>query len=145
MESVEKLRQAIGSPELTYEGERVGYSWYAQNILEHVNAVEREIAERYMELPVDADGVPIHVGDKMNRVDGGPGHRAGAVCREGFNDAPIWCANDFCHVKPRTIEDVLRDVARDSRSVRYEDGADVLTDEVIAKYADELRQMGVGV
>lgn len=28
--------------------------------------IEAEIAERFMELPVDADGVPIHVGDELS-------------------------------------------------------------------------------
>lgn len=32
--------------------------------------IEREVAERYMELPVDADGVPIHCCERM-RLDNG--------------------------------------------------------------------------
>lgn len=74
------------------------------------DAIEAEIAERYMELPLDADGAPIHCGERM-RLDNG---NEGEVWLIGVFD--IMMSDHTCfdwaksrHVKPRTIEDVLRD------------------------------------
>lgn len=38
-------------------------------LIAQVDKVEAEIAERFMELPVDDDGVPIHVGDELSVLD----------------------------------------------------------------------------
>lgn len=71
--------------------------------------IEAEIAERYMALPVDADGVPIRVGDKIEHR----GH-TGDVWLFGANE--IMCTDRVCYpigechlVKSRTLEDVLTD------------------------------------
>ena len=58
LESVKKLEQAFNS----YQ-EVTGH--YVGMFLPNIDGIEREIAEKYMELPVDADGVPVHIGDKM--------------------------------------------------------------------------------
>lgn len=97
--------------------------------------IEREIVEHYMELPVDADGVPIHVGDILERVDGGPIQQACCIGPYGFNDAPIWCARDFRHVKPRTVEDVLCDMIHEYACT------DMTTEQTAAKYAVEIRDL----
>jgi len=64
MESIEKLRYKIrldvNNPWSDLKGD----------LLAMVDKIEREIAERFMELPVDDDGVPIHVGDELS-VEGG--------------------------------------------------------------------------
>lgn len=107
--------------------------------------IEAEIAEKYMLLPVDADGVPIHVGDMVYSASTPDGVKVGWVESLSFCDISALYRNaDAFRHKRRTIEDVLRDVARDSRSVRYEDGEDVLTDELIAQYANEIHGMVVG-
>lgn len=90
------------------------------------DAIEAEIAERYMELPVDADGVPIHIGDSLasDEYDGkrfpcrglnvevcGVGKRW-TVCMsyDSYSGTSEYTAAARCrHVKPRTVEDVLRD------------------------------------
>lgn len=112
MESVDKLRDYCDKLKRV-DDNCVSAEYVAERCAIDVrgmaDAIEREVAERFVELPVDADGVPIHVGDVMERVDGGPSQQAGCVCSAGFNDAPIWCARDFRHAKPRTVEDVLRD------------------------------------
>lgn len=83
-----------------------------------IDALEAEVSERYMELPVDADGVPISVGDKMQYHDGepftvcavAPGviHTWAAVklgeCSTTYHYAPDLCT----HYKPRTLEDILQ-------------------------------------
>lgn len=80
--------------------------------------IEAEIAERYMELPLDADGVPVHVGDEMQYHGGKPF----TVCAVAPGVIHTWAAvklgersttyhymPDQCtHHKPRTLEDVLQ-------------------------------------
>ena len=54
MKSIEKLR------EYAYSGSiKDGELW------DIVDAIEQELAEHYVKLPVDADGVPIRVGDML--------------------------------------------------------------------------------
>lgn len=107
MESIDKLR----------EWSRLG-PMACQDLLDIADDIEREIAERYMELPLDADGVPIHVGDKMQYHGGEPF----TVCAVAPGVIHTWSAAklgersttyhympDQCtHYKPRTLEDVLQ-------------------------------------
>lgn len=108
--------------------------------------------ETHMLLPVDADGVPIHVGDKMQtnesdqevigiapdyyitgrRIDG---------ChleRHGWN-----FANNAHHVKLRTLEDVLREFA--DRYLDYEGipsaGRRGIGDVLMDEYVYEIREI----
>ena len=109
-------------------------------------------SERYMELPVDADGVPIRVGDEINSL--GCGVLVNSIIWDGAN----WYASDAVvssdwfpvkhseHVKPRTLEDVLREYALEM-NLTYETGeiggeerAEAL-DDLTAKYADEIREL----
>lgn len=102
--------------------------------------IEREIAERYMELPVDMDGVPIRVGDRVCSPNAGGGEYDvfAIACNhwvdiDGFKHNPA----GTLHVKPRTVEDVLTDLAED-----VERGCPPLN--AVAKYIGELRElMGV--
>lgn len=112
MESIEKLRDKIrldvNNPWSDLKGD----------LLAMVDKIEVELAERYMELPLDADGVPIHVGDEMQYHGGKPF----TVCAVAPCVIHIWAAAklgerattydhrpDRCtHYKPRTIEDVLQ-------------------------------------
>lgn len=113
-----------------------------------VDEVEKEIKEKYMLLPVDADGVPIHVGDKMQYHGGEPFTvcavapgviHVWAVVKLGermttYDYAPSQCT----HYKPRTLEDVLLDAIERAAHPENE------WSEIIADCADELRSMGVG-
>ena len=101
-----------------------------------IAAIEAEIAERYMELPVDADGVPIHQYDKVE-IDGLP------TPVDVIEIAPIYtycgaavgCPLEHVrHVKPRTVEDVLADFAAE-----VENGHNDI--ETARRYADELREL----
>ena len=142
MESIEKLRE-------------YGHDCCARvddAIHDYCDEIEREISERYMLLPMDADGVPIHVGDELC----GYGHPKGGVqvamvsesciiVREDLNHNPakhglLWSADETRHVKPRTVEDVLKEFGDWYKHVAG--GCD--EPGIIAKYADELRSMVVG-
>ena len=108
MESIDKLRE-------------YGHECCARiddTVHDLADAIETEIAERYMELPLDADGVPVHVGDKMQYHGGEPF----TVCAVAPGVIHTWAAvklgerittyhyaPDQCtHHKPRTLEDVLQ-------------------------------------
>lgn len=109
MESLDELREWLPNSLMPRTCEAVCRAY--------LDEIEREISERYMELPLDADNVPIHVGDKMQYHGGEPF----TVCsvapgvihawvvlnlgeRKTTNYAPIQCT----HYKQRTLEDVLQ-------------------------------------
>ena len=83
-------------------------------ILGCLDAIEGEIAERFVELPVDADGVPIRVGDYLQL-----GETRGEVVALTYRpdskfpwgwqcDTGDWYSTAFAyHVKPRTLESIL--------------------------------------
>ena len=114
------------------------YPW----VRELLAAIESEVDERFVELPVDADGEPLHLNDEVVSLDTGArlvvtGVSDGAV---QVSDFCVWERGDhFRHVKPRTVEDVLREFA-----IACEDagnaGPDVARE--IAKFAAELRMAG---
>lgn len=96
------------------------------------DAVQAEMDEKYMLLPVDADGVPICPGDQMTdssqRIDG-LGMAKWDVAsvnehvfydRSGGVHIPIW----FHHVKPRTAHDVLQDFREACYRAEQEHGLD---------------------
>lgn len=120
-------------------------------ILGCLDAIEAEIAEKYMELPVDADGVPIRVGDKVEYQNG----KRDVVRFITVNDGEPtlnergWIPGKCRHVKPRTVEDVLNDCAdeiSEKRGIAPELNRDTPTrNEIVDKYADEIRELlGVG-
>ena len=63
MESLENLRK--NADHITEQAQGNDYARIRNIIKRHADEIEAEIAEKYMLLPVDADGVPIHVGDEM--------------------------------------------------------------------------------
>lgn len=142
IKAVDKLREALaGCIMEAGHANRFDTYWITKDAADKlIDEIEVEIAERYMELPVDADGVPIRLGDIMERVGGGPSQQACCICSGGFNDAPIWCARDFRHVKPRTLEDVLEEYY-DKRGWDEADNCALNADELTAKYATEIREL----
>lgn len=101
-----------------------------------------------MLLPVDADGVPIHVGDSLNweyEEDKltvcavAPGRVHHWVVQNGIRSTIDYPPSQCTHYKPRTIEDVLREFAQECAKSSL-----VYREADIEHYADELRSMGVG-
>lgn len=75
-----------------------------------VQELERELSERYMELPLDADGKPIHVGDEM--LDNGSRITVTSLTRDGFYggwNVPMR-GSAYRHAEPDTWESIIRDV-----------------------------------
>ena len=119
-------------------------------IADIADEIQAEIDERFMLLPVDADGVPIHVGDKMEyeypndddkpftilgvNNDGDVFH-----CPEDKRLVPtcISLANGLRHVKPRTLEDVLIDAMQFGFSSKAGENVS----EKAHEFASEIRKL----
>lgn len=106
------------------KGEKYTVYLDAENIADEIEA---EITEKYMLLPVDADGVPIHIDDRITSDGENRLHVARlelrsygwAVCCDGFC---YYSPANTHHVKLRTIEDVLRDLeGMRGNNATYED------------------------
>ena len=111
IKALEKLRELldveIGEAEPYFKGEAI------------CDEIEAEIADNYMRLPMDADGVPIHVGDVMCSAGiREKGHKVivSAIFEDGFVEygsdngliGPLR-QEDWVHVKPRTLENIVAD------------------------------------
>ena len=147
IESIEKLRELVKS------FHSLKPRW---DTLAAIEEVEREIERDYMKLPVDAEGVPIHVGDvvdgwgtlQMHGCGKQPVH--GMYCVANIVSGIEWRIdneygfevepNELKHVKPRTLEDVLRDVWDEALDYAK---SDIWRnpDEVFAERADEIREL----
>lgn len=136
----EKIRLDVNNPWSDLKGD----------LLAMCDKLEREISERYMELPLDADGAPIHVGDEITLPSG----KRDTVCFITYRMTDVvfnergWVPSQCTHAKPRTLEDVLRECVMQSMTVdRVVNGIPVLgIDETmfgdwIAENEDELREL----
>jgi len=151
MESIEKLRELVcdincneidahlyNGPAGQFISEGFVDSWRAA-AEKAIAAIEAEVAERYMLLPVDADAIPVRLGEELVSLDTG---ERGIVT--GLTDNSVQCdatalwelACHYRHVKPRTVEDVLREFAEGIKGQNKDFG-----ELLINTYADELRGM----
>jgi hypothetical protein len=120
-------------------------------LMEIVNEIEREVSERFIELPVDADGVPIHLGDLLWVLNDYPFYVHSIVVekdkafvkidtnREGIvaYKTDTYKTDECHHAKSRTVEDVLTDL----EGLR---GNGAMYEDVVmraAKLAQELREL----
>ena len=110
-----------------------------RDIHQLANEIESEIAEKYMALPLDADGVPIHVGDILTDTRYDEPFEVWAITDKPVSKKLSVCPTMYLkHVKPRTVEDVLDDFSKSLGCMN------ILVDvknEAIAKYASELRMV----
>lgn len=112
-----------------------------EHIADMLDAIEQELAERYVELLVDADGVPIHVGDVMAYADNTKPMEVIALVPPAVfltEDGPRYA--DMCrHHHAHTVEDVLTEFAAKliERGELTNGGA-----QTIAEYAKRLKLAG---
>lgn len=111
--------------------------------------VDAEIADRFMELPMDADGVPIHVGDKLFNREGGIIYTVANLIFDGRSwwyesgDKRIPC-NNARHYNPQTLEDVLCKALADASCAGADIGRDLTPfDPYVTGLADEVRAMAI--
>ena len=104
-----------------------------------LNGIGRELDERYMELPVDADGVPIHAGDEVSIDPKSPtvyeveAVGDGVVVLDGMFTRP---ADECRRVKPDPVKELLAlflTACGDDDPHHY--------DEQIGEYAAKLREV----
>lgn len=122
LESVEKLRGMRGNM-ATYED-------LIRECCVIADEIEREISERYIELPVDADGVPIHVGDVLETSEYGKRftctgysyqtagyekpHWSIAYRYDNYDGTTEFVSLHSCrHVKPDPVKELLCEFASD--------------------------------
>ena len=148
LKSVGKLRKKLeedtaGDFVFTTYPEQHGFRAGAtiENYEAIADEIEREVAERYMELPVDADGVPIRVGDVL--TDGEYKFKVFELAAFGDGswsirneDGNAWAACDVTHHHEPTVEDVLREMA--DRCYADEDEPRD-RDAIVAEYAAKLQ------
>ena len=110
------------------------------------DAIEAELAERYVALPLDADGEPIHVGDRMEVINGGLQAEAcymqigpSGIWSVGLTKQCHWYDTESLRHPTPTVEDVLRAML-DALDVDVCDDPDA----TIAEYAKRLRLAGDG-
>ncbi len=142
MESIDRLRE--------WADELICHPTTLTRLTTIADDIEREAADM-VPLPVDADGVPIHVGDVMENIVCPPVHRevtgVGVECFYGWEEGngrySQFGANCYRHHHAPTVEDVLREFASDIADVlggddfRLDD-----SDELFAEYAAKLRLAG---
>jgi hypothetical protein len=119
--------------------------------------IQAEVDERFMELPTAADGIPIRPKEELWNKDTGEHVEAEHVYAVSSTRVYIWeegpnkahgifgsYPDYYVHAKPRTVEDVLRDVWKEALDYAK---SDIWRnpDEVFAERADEIRKlMGKG-
>ena len=116
----------------------------------HYCAVHGDTENGWVRLPVDADGVPIHVGDVMEWCD--PDGEVTVTCEvdavgvecffawDGANGRYAQkCANAYRHHHPPTVEDVLDEFVARWMDTHHDD-----LPALKAEYAAKLRLAGDG-
>ena len=134
MKSIEKLRDC------TWIG--------GGKVNEHLDAIEAEIAERYMLLPTDMDDEPIHIGDKMQMAHG----QVGVVVAIGETQFTVHATrqpNVVCqakchrHVKPDPLVKLLVDMGEEiwnASCMCQTTWSDSGLDGIEERYAERIRE-----
>ena len=122
--------------------------------------IVQDVRHEWVRLPVDADGVPIHVGDLMDNThkDGFRAKRVIGICQHPDERWTVevdegrlrWHdAAKLRHHHEPTVEDVLRDVVtlchntwKEGSAFEFYDVDDVMESGNIAEYIAKLRLAG---
>lgn len=114
--------------------------------------IEAEIERDYMKLPVDADGVPVHVGDTMTLAHG-KSCEVVAVSETQFTANKLGSPKVVCHanlhrhVKPDTLKELLDDVSKGiicyprERVTGYLEDNNSIGEAVMLDVRDRLREL----
>lgn len=138
MESIEKLRYYIDH----------GIN-HRDELIKLTDEIEREIAEKYMELPVDADGVPIHMGDAMDDgkvaklVISDDGEHSVYVYKLPNVQHELYCY-ETAHVKPDPLKELLSELANDvweASCTCQTTWSDSGLDGIEERYAERIREL----
>ena len=162
MKALDELREWLENASNYGTGEdmfkkfkRPWFGW--KSVLEPMlDAIEAELAEEYMELPIDADGVPIKVGDVLEPPKGCDDYMPLMVVRlmyDSYEDEWFFDGEaggftgmigenmdvaGWTHHHEPTVEDVLREFAEKVTDSQIP-GVHPTYEEAIAEYAKRLR------
>lgn len=149
LDSLEQLRKNVDRYTVMASGEGGRETvWITKSaLLDDLDAVVREVEERYVELPKDADGEYVHIGDVMDcgehfGIQEVEGFIHGAVAFTVCDPQPAricTCpAHMTHHYHEPTIEDVLRNFAEKITDSQIP-GVRPTYEEAIAEYAVKLQ------
>lgn len=139
IKALDELRKLASNRQQDWEKLYVAQYEY-KKIEEALNEIEHEIDSRYMLLPVDADGVPWHIGEEVDGCE--------IVAMTGYqlyyyddgSKTVEWCiAKNRRHIKPRTLEDVLTDFVNEVAREGHQIG--LSAPKIIDEYAYEIREL----
>lgn len=145
LESIKKLRVHVATRSMDLHDKDVKVN--GKTVLDALDAIEDELSEKYMLLPLDVDGVPIRMGDKLEHTSGSWTFTAdsleidqwGTYVRQN-GQARVQCT--YCHhAKPRTVENVLRDFGVDAAHELNANPDATISESTIAKYVAELCEL----
>lgn len=139
LKGIERLRDCAKRHAITVSFDKT-------ELLDQLDAIEREVDERYVEGPTDKNGDPItydtmieqwgvldYIGCKML-----PDGTYEWLVRGHDLSAPVLSADEVSIVKPLTVEDVLNELCTKAFHSRQHD-AHVRYKDVIAEYAKRLQ------
>lgn len=134
--NVAELNANIQQPIGTGREARVSPAWvdaWQRAANRALDEIEREVADCYIALPVDMEGVPWHIGDV---VDGHGVVRSMDLNRHGWSFLGLTAIDPAIHRhgKRRTTVDVLADFAAEVERGRNDY-------ETARRYADEIREL----
>lgn len=127
MNSIEKLRNELDA---RCKDGLVPLS-QTRELWSFIDEIKREVEERYVELPTDADGAPIHIGDKITEGGYSAVH---TVKRMNFFSEDGWSIHTdigfieqpenavIHHYQPPTVEDVLEKALNKAASLDRNEG-----------------------
>ena len=139
MNAIEKLYDELGVCGCDPD-ECLGCS-FPRKVREGLQAVERE----YMERPLDADGVPVDIGDVLTRPrTNGKAYEVDELRYDGgtwwFESGEgCFACDSASHVKTDPLKELLRTFYLNARDVCDTNTGDL--DEECAKYAERIRDM----
>ena len=105
--------------------------------------IEREIAEKYMELPTDADGVPVRIGDKMTNINKpSDEYTVTSITESGcrvYGDCAFIKTSQLRHVKPDKLKERVADFGETVARQGHQWG--LVSQEHIDALCAEIREM----
>lgn len=137
LKSVERLRDRAKIRAIILSFEKT-------ELLKQLDAIEREVEERYVEGPTDRNGDPITY-DTMIEQWGVLDYIGCKMLPDGTYEwfvrghdlsAPVLSADEVSIVKPLTVEEVLRELVDEYELAR---GCRQDVNEVLAKFAERLQ------
>ena len=112
----------------------------------HYCAVHGGTEHGWVRLPVDADGVPIRIGDRIEYLTGGRD-----IVRFVTLNGDGWMVNErgwkpctMRHYAPPTVEDVLTEFAQRNAEIPNDESGAEPFKALLAEYAAKLRLAGEG-